>query len=195
MMDVRVSRGTSTVLCKSQRIFDVSWVLSDWWDSIILHTPVGQRTFFLPFSVETRLQIECQTPCQKHSQMYFQKHIQPKCVGGGRGGQWLPTFCAMAIKLWPKDWQPQNHLSKSQIPCSTPSCDIFILNKIARWYGCFLRIEKHYPTVWEGVRNIFSPFLVEGIARLEGGIKCLPRAMSHMNPTPFQSTRGSGPAS
>lgn len=108
--------------------------------------------------VETRLQIECQTPCQKHSQMYFQKHIQPKCVWGERGGQWLPTFCAMAIKLWPKDWQPQNHLSKSQIPCSTPSRDIYILNKIARWYGCFLRIEKHYPTVWEGVRNIFFPF-------------------------------------
>lgn len=36
--------------------------------------------------VETRLQIECQTPCQKHSQMYFQKHIQPKCVGGGKRG-------------------------------------------------------------------------------------------------------------
>lgn len=134
------------------------------------------------------------TMSKTFSNVFPKAHPTKVCVWGKRGTVIINVLC-YGHQTMAQGLAASKSFVQSQIPCSTPSRDIYILNKIARWYGCFLRIEKHYPTVWEGVRNIFSPFLVEGIARLEGGIKCLPRVMSHMNPTPFQSTRGSAPAS
>lgn len=62
--------------------------------------------------VETRLQIECQTPCQKHSQMYFQKHIQPKCVWGGEEGD----SDYQRFVVWPSNYGPRTGSLKTICP-------------------------------------------------------------------------------
>lgn len=76
------------------------------------------------------------------------------CVEGDSEYQ---LFVLCSSNCSPRIGSPSIICPKARIPCSTPGCDIYILNKIARWCVCSLMIEKHYPQCVECVRNI-PPF-------------------------------------